>query len=60
MRVVVGREHGLLENILLEDDFPEPALQPDWVRVAVRARLINYHDISAAAACPASRCRCHS
>lgn len=45
MRAAVVREHGSLDNILLEDDFPEPALQPDWVRVAVRACSINYHDI---------------
>lgn len=45
MRAAVVREHGSLENILLEDDFPEPALQPGWVRVAVRACSINYHDI---------------
>jgi alcohol dehydrogenase len=45
MRAAVVREHGSLDNILLEDDFPEPVLQPDWVRIAVRACSINYHDI---------------
>jgi alcohol dehydrogenase len=45
MRAAVVREHGGIDNILLEDDFPEPALEPGWVRVAVRACSLNYHDI---------------
>ncbi len=45
MRAAVVREHGDISNILLEDDFPEPALEPGWVIVKVRACSLNYHDI---------------
>jgi alcohol dehydrogenase len=45
MRAAVVREHGDTENILLEDDFPEPVLQPGWVKISVRACSLNYHDI---------------
>ena len=45
MRAAVVREHGPVENILLEDDFPEPVLTAGWVRVAVRATSLNFHDI---------------
>ena len=45
MRAAVVREHGPVDNILLEDDFPEPELEPGWVRVEVGACSLNYHDI---------------
>ena len=45
MRAAVVREHGDIENIVLEDDFPEPELEPGWVKVAVKATSLNYHDI---------------
>lgn len=45
MRAAVVREHGPIENILLEDEFPEPVLEAGWVRIAVRATSLNYHDI---------------
>lgn len=45
MRAAVVREHGGIENILLEDGFPEPAVEPGWVKVAVRATSLNYHDL---------------
>lgn len=45
MRAAVVREHGGIERILLEEDFPEPVLEPGWVRVAVRATSLNFHDI---------------
>jgi len=45
MRAAVVREHGDIDNILIEHDFPEPDLEPGWVRVAVKATSLNYHDI---------------
>ena len=45
MRAAVVREHGNIEKILLEDDFPEPEIEPGWVKVAVRACSLNFHDI---------------
>ncbi|MEM7017466.1 MAG: SDR family NAD(P)-dependent oxidoreductase [Pseudomonadota bacterium] len=45
MRAAVVREHGGLDNILLENDFPDPELEAGWVRIAVKACSLNYHDI---------------
>lgn len=45
MRAAVVREHGDIDNILVENDFPDPELEPGWVRIAVRATSLNYHDI---------------
>ena len=45
MRAAVVREHGEIENILIEDDFPEPDLEPGWARIAVKATPLNYHDL---------------
>ena len=45
MRAAVVREHGGIDNILVEDDFPEPELEPGWVRIAVKATSLNFHDI---------------
>lgn len=45
MRAAVIREHGEIDTIVLEDDFPEPVLEPGWVKVAVRASSLNYHDL---------------
>ena len=45
MKAAVVRNHGDIENILLENDFPEPELKPGWVKVAVKATSLNYHDI---------------
>ncbi len=45
MRAAVVREHGAISNILIEHDFPEPDLEPGWVRVAVKATSLNFHDI---------------
>lgn len=45
MRAAVVRQHGDIDNILIEDAFPEPELEPGWVRIAVRATSLNYHDI---------------
>ena len=45
MRAAVVRAHGDLDRILIEDDYPVPALRPGWVLIAVRACALNYHDI---------------
>ena len=45
MRAAVVREHGGIDNILLEEDYPEPVVEPGWVKVAVRATSLNYHDL---------------
>lgn len=45
MRAAVLYEHGPLENIVYEDDYPEPELLTDWVRLKVAACSLNYHDI---------------
>lgn len=45
MRAAVVREHGEIDNILLEEDFPEPQLEPGWVKIRVHACSLNYHDI---------------
>ena len=45
MFAAVVREHGELNSILLERDFPEPEVKAGWVKVAVSACSINYHDI---------------
>ena len=45
MRAAVVYEHGPLENIILEDDYPVPEPKKHWVRLRVRACSLNYHDI---------------
>ena len=45
MRAAVVYETGPLSNIILEEDYPEPDLKPEWVRLKVGACSINYHDI---------------
>ena len=45
MRAAVVREHGDIDSIRLEDDFPEPEIEAGWVKVAVRATSLNYHDL---------------
>ena len=45
MRAAVVREHGEIENILIEEDFPEPDLEPGWARIAVKATSLNFHDL---------------
>jgi alcohol dehydrogenase len=45
MRAAVIYEHGPLEKIVLEENYREPTLEPDWVRLRVHACSINYHDI---------------
>jgi alcohol dehydrogenase len=45
MRAAVVREHGNIDNILLEADYPEPGIESSWVKVAVKATSLNYHDL---------------
>ena len=45
MRAAVVREHGEIENILIEEDFPEPDLEPGWARIAVKSTSLNFHDL---------------
>jgi len=45
MRAAVIYEHGSIENIMVEENYPEPAVKPDWVKVQVKACSLNYHDI---------------
>lgn len=45
MRALVLREHGGLEKLRLETDFPDPAAGPGEVVLRVRASSLNYHDV---------------
>ena len=45
MRAAVVREHGDIDRILLEQDFPRPTARPGWVVLRVRATSLNFHDI---------------
>lgn len=45
MRAAVVRQHGEIDNILLETDFPEPEVQPGWVKIAIKATSLNFHDL---------------
>jgi alcohol dehydrogenase len=45
MRAVVLREHGGLDKLRLEADFPDPAAGDGDVVLRVRASSLNYHDV---------------
>ncbi len=45
MHAVVLREHGGLDKLVYETDFPTPAAGPDEVVLRVRASSLNYHDV---------------
>lgn len=45
MRAVVLREHGGLDKLILEPDFPTPKPGPGEVVLRVRASSLNYHDV---------------
>ncbi|MDQ1081686.1 zinc-binding dehydrogenase [Pseudoroseomonas cervicalis] len=45
MKALVLREHGGLEKLRLESDFPDPVAGPGEVVLRVRASSLNYHDV---------------
>ncbi|GGF61606.1 zinc-binding dehydrogenase [Azorhizobium oxalatiphilum] len=45
MRAVVMREHGGLDKLVLEADFPTPTAGPGEVLLRVRGASLNYHDV---------------
>lgn len=45
MRAAVVYEHGSLDQIVFENDYPKPDVKNGWVRLRVRACSLNYHDI---------------
>jgi alcohol dehydrogenase len=45
MRAAVLYEHGGPEQIIIEENYPEPDIKDGWVRLAVKACSLNYHDI---------------
>jgi alcohol dehydrogenase len=45
MKAMVLQEHGGMENLTLESDFPDPRIGPGDVLVRVRATSLNYHDV---------------
>ena len=45
MRAAVVYEHGPAERVVLEEDYPEPDVEPGWVKLRVRACSLNFHDI---------------
>jgi alcohol dehydrogenase len=45
MRAVVLREHGGLEKLKFETDFPDPEIGEGDVLLRVRATSFNYHDV---------------
>ena len=45
MRAAVVYEHGAIDQIRLETNYPEPELEAGWVKVAVRACSLNFHDL---------------
>ena len=45
MRAVVLREHGGIDALRCEDNYPDPVPEAGQVVVRVRATSINYHDV---------------
>src|SRR4051812_2770800 len=45
MRALVLREHGDLDRLQLEADYPTPVAGPGQVVIRVRASSFNYHDV---------------
>ena len=45
MRAAVVYEHGPIDNIVFESAYPDPEVEPGWVRIRVHACSLNYHDI---------------
>jgi alcohol dehydrogenase len=45
MKAMVLREHGGMDKLLLETDFPDPAIGEGDVLLRVKACSLNYHDV---------------
>jgi len=45
MKAVVLREHGNVDSLALEADYPKPQTEPGKVVIKVGATSLNYHDI---------------
>jgi alcohol dehydrogenase len=45
MRALVLSEHGGLDKLVFDPSFPDPALGPGDVLLAMRACSLNYHDV---------------
>jgi alcohol dehydrogenase len=45
MKAVIVREHGGLDRLVYDEQFPDPHAGPGEVVVAVRATSLNYHDV---------------
>lgn len=45
MKAVVFYEHGGIDKLVFEPDYPDPQPTPDQVRIRVRAVALNYFDI---------------
>lgn len=45
MRAVVLREHGTIDRLTYEENYPKPQVEPGTVIVKVEASSLNYHDI---------------
>ncbi len=45
MKAVVLHEHGLMDKLTYEENFPDPVCGPNDVIVGVKATSLNYHDL---------------
>jgi alcohol dehydrogenase len=45
MRAVVTYKHGGLDQMVFEQNYPDPALRPTDVLLRMRACTLNYHDV---------------
>jgi alcohol dehydrogenase len=45
MKAVVFYQHGGIDKLVFEPDYPDPQATPDQVRIRVRAVALNYFDI---------------
>ena len=45
MRAAVVHEHGDIDRISIESNFPEPQVQDGWAKIRIHATSLNYHDI---------------
>jgi alcohol dehydrogenase len=45
MKAVVLHEHGQMDKLIYEENFPDPVCGPNDVIVGVKATSLNYHDL---------------